>query len=322
MNTLITGGTGLIGRALITELNRAGHAVAVLTRDPAKRPVLEHNVEVVTWDAATPGPWLDQIARADAIVNLAGESIGGGLWTQARKRRIRRSRERIGTLLVDAITQADAKPAVLVQASAVGYYGPRDSSPLDEMAHAGQDWLSQVAVDWEASTQPVEESGVRRVVIRSGLVLAADALLMTRMMLPFRFFVGGRLGTGRQILSWIHIDDEVRAIRFLMEHPTAAGAFNLTAPNPVSNVAFSRMLGTVMRRPAWLPVPAAAIRLILGEMSLIDNRPRTASARARADTSLVVISRGDLKKRMARLESTDRLLKLLVDTLVRRLRSQ
>lgn len=267
MKTVIVGGTGVIGRALSAELRTSGHQVSVLTRNPTRASDLQAQATVIPWDGVTMAEWVTHITGADAVVNLAGENLGAGLWTPSRKRRIRESRTRVGSLLVQAIAQGETRPSVLIQASAVGYYGPRDNHPIDETASPGQGWLPQVAVAWEDSTQPVEALGVRRTVIRTGLVLASRGGLLSRLMLPFRFFAGGRLGSGRQTFSWIHIDDEVRAIRFLIEHPTASGAFNLTAPNPVTNAAFSRILGTVMRRPAWLPVPALAIRLVLGEMS-------------------------------------------------------
>lgn len=267
MKVVIAGGTGLIGPALVHELETIGSEIYVLTRHPERTTSLADHASLVGWDAATLGDWTKCLDDADAVVNLAGENIGSGLWTKAKRRRIRESRTRVGGLLVQAIQGCVHKPAALVQASAVGYYGPQGGHPLDESTPAGSTWLSGVAIDWETSTAPVAAWGVRHIVIRTGLVLTQRGGLLARMRLPFRFFVGGRLDSGRQILSWIHIEDEVRAIRFLIEHPKATGAFNLTAPHPVDNATFSRILGDTLRRPAWLPVPAPAIRLALGEMS-------------------------------------------------------
>ncbi len=221
------------------------------------------------WDGRSTQGWGHLADGAYAIVNLAGENIAEGRWTAERKRRIRQSRLNAGRAVVEAVQKAKQKPSVVVQASGVGYYGPRGDEEITEDFSPGSDFLGKLALKWEYSTAPVEDWGVRRVVIRTGVVLSLEGGALPRLLLPFRFFVGGPLGDGRQWVPWIHITDEVRAIRFLMEKEDARGPYNLTAPNPVTNRELVRVLGQVLRRPAWFPVPAPVLRLLLGEMSAV-----------------------------------------------------
>lgn len=269
MRVLVTGGTGLIGRAVVADLLRDAHEVVVLSRNPVRAPALLPGVELQPWDGRTVAGWGPLVNGVDAIVNLAGESISSGRWTAARKARIVQSRLDAGRALVEAVNAAMHKPRVLIQASAVGYYGPRGAEALTEDAPPGGDWLSRLAVDWEAVTRPVENAGVRRVVIRTGVVLTLAGGALPKMALPFRFFVGGPVGSGRQILPWIHLADVVAAIRFLIDRDEARGPFNLTAPVALTNAEFSRALGRAMRRPAWLPVPGFALHLLFGEMATV-----------------------------------------------------
>jgi uncharacterized protein (TIGR01777 family) len=267
MRVIITGGTGLIGRALAASLVADGHEVCVLSRAPGRAKGLPPGVQAVAWDGRTAAEWGPLADGAAAIVNLAGESLSAGRWTSARKRRIRESRVNAGKAVVQAVQAASQKPAVVVQASAVGYYGPHGDEEVTEETPPGTDFLAQVAIDWEASTAPLEVLGIRRVVVRTGLVLSKAGGALPRLLLPFRLFAGGPLGSGRQWWPWIHSADEIAAIRYLMENPQAQGAFNLTAPNPLTNAAFSRVLGRVLGRPALLPAPAWVLRLMLGEMA-------------------------------------------------------
>ncbi len=275
MRVIITGGTGLIGSRLAASLAADGHEVIVLSRSPERRSgALPAGVRVVGWDGATAHGWGNLADGADAIVNLAGESIGGSgfpppPWTPARKQRIRDSRLKGGQAVVEAVQTAAVKPKVVVQASAIGVYGPRGDEPITESASRGTDFLASVCADWEEFTRPVEALGVRRVVTRSGLVLSADGGVLLQIMMPFRLFAGGPLGSGKQVYSWIHLDDEIRAIRFLIEHDTAHGVYNLTAPHPLPNAELARIVGRVMRRPSFVPAPAFALKLALGEMSTL-----------------------------------------------------
>ena len=265
----ITGGTGLIGRALATDLVAADHKVTVLSRSPERATGLPDGVHIERWDARTAEGWASLADGADAIVNLAGESIAAGRWTAERKRRIRESRLNAGRAVVQAVEMAGDKPRVVIQASGVGYYGPQADQEITEEALPGDDFLAQIAREWEASTEPVEAMGVRRAIIRTGVVLSTRGGALPRMLLPFRLFVGGPLGSGRQWLPWIHLADEVAAIRFLIEMAEVAGVFNLTAPNPLTNAGFGQVVGRVMGRPSFMPTPAFAMRAAFGEMATL-----------------------------------------------------
>jgi len=269
MRVIITGGTGLIGRALAQALVLRGDEAIILSRDPGRVTGFPETVQVMGWDGQTSGGWGSLVDASTAIVNLAGESIAAGRWTAERKQRIRDSRLNAGKAVEQAVRAAPDKPRVVIQSSAVGYYGPRDDQPVAEDSAPGDDFLAQVCVDWEDSTRPVGDVGVRRAIIRTGVVLSTSAGALPRMLLPFRFFVGGPLGNGRQVLPWIHLDDEIAAIQFLIDREDASGPFNLTAPKPVTNAEFSQSLGHVMGRPAVVPTPAFALRLAFGEMATI-----------------------------------------------------
>lgn len=265
---VITGGTGLIGRALAADLAAHGYEVAVLSRSAGRPAGLADGVQLVQWDGRSAAGWGRWADGATAIVNLAGATISAR-WTAKHKRAIRESRLNAARAVVEAVEGARVRPRVLIQASGVGYYGARGDEEIAEDEPPGGDFLSRFAVEWEGATAAVEALGVRRAVIRSGVVLSAAGGALPLMALPFRFFVGGPLGSGRQWVPWIHIADEVAAIRFLIEDERASGPFNLVAPGALTNAAFSRVLARVLRRPALFPVPAFAMRLLLGEMSII-----------------------------------------------------
>ncbi len=275
MRVIIPGGTGLIGQALATDLTAAGYEVVVLSRNPAAAGKPPTGVRLERWDGLTADGWGHLADSAAAIVNLAGENLAGGRWTAERKRRIIASRTGAGSAVVEAVRAAAVKPGVVIQASGIGHYGPRGDETVDETAPAGSDFAARVTVDWEASSAPVEAlgvspptgKGVRRVVVRSAVVLSTRGTALRRLMMPYRFFAGGPLGSGRQWFPWIHIADEVAAIRFLIENSNASGPFNLSAPGIVTNAEFGKALGRAMRRPSWLPVPALALRLLFGEMA-------------------------------------------------------
>ncbi len=276
MRVIITGGTGLVGGTLAQTLVAEGHEVVALTRqDPAKRlrtrtTPPDTNVQFVQWDARTATGWAHLADGADVIVNLAGENISGGRWTKARRRRILESRVNAGAAVLDAIRQATTKPRVLIQASGADFYPPSGDRILDESAPPGTSWLSRVAWEWETSTAAAARMGVRRIVARSGVILDRHSDAFPRMKLPFDLLIaGGPLGSGRQYVPWIHLKDEVRAIRFLIENEQAEGPFNLASPNPVTYKEFARTMGEVMRRPSFMRTPGFALKLALGEMSSI-----------------------------------------------------
>lgn len=277
MRILITGGTGLIGRPLTKTLATQGHQVTILSRNPAKHQAGMPEATLVQWDGRTPAGWGHLIAETDAVINLAGASIAGESltsiitqgWSPERKNYIRQSRTDAGQALVQAIEAAETRPGVLIQASAVGYYGPHGDEPLSEDSPPGDDFMANVCVDWENSTSAVEALGVRRVIIRTGLVLTKEGGILPMMLLPIRLFVGGPLGSGRQYVSWIHIRDEVQAILFLLENRSASGPYNLTAPNPVTYAQFVKIAGKIMKRPSFFPTPALALKLVLGEKATL-----------------------------------------------------
>jgi uncharacterized protein (TIGR01777 family) len=273
MRVVITGGTGLIGRALSANLASDGHEVIVLSRSPERALHLPVGVRAERWDTRTADGWGHLANGAGAIVNLAGANLAGehffpSRWTDERKRLIRDSRVNAGRAIVQAVAQADQKPGVVVQASGIGYYGSCGDEIITEDAPAGHDFLARLVVeDWEPSTAAVEEMGVRRVVARSAGVLDPNEGALWRLLLPFRLFVGGPMGSGKQWFPWIHIQDEARALRFLIDNDQASDAFNLTAPYPLTNAGFAKVLGQAMGRPSWIPVPGFALKLAFGQVT-------------------------------------------------------
>lgn len=277
MRIVVAGGTGLIGRRLLTALLSGSNRVGVLTR--SRHPDLPENVDVLHWpeglfdpsrysDAKTNHTQLvEQLRGADVIVNFAGESIAARRWTRRQKEILRSSRINATRAIVDALRHLDSPPSVLINASAVGFYGPKDDAIVTEEEPPGNDFLSHVCVSWEREAKEAESLGIRVVRLRTGLVLARDGGALPRLVLPFRFFVGGPLGSGRQWTPWIHIDDIVRLVTFSLEKDDLHGAVNAVAPNPMTNREFCRVLGRVLKRPSRLPAPAFALRLALGEMA-------------------------------------------------------
>ncbi len=267
MRVVITGGTGLIGRALAAELAGRGDAVVVTSRSPQRVEGMAGGVEVAQWDTASAPQIAGVIAGADAVVHLVGEGIADGRWTAERRRRILDSRVRSTSALVEALGTVDDRPAALLQSSAVGYYGDRGDEVLTEASEPGSGFLSDVCIAWEEASAGAEALGVRRVLLRTGVVLANEGGALPKMVLPFRLFAGGPVGDGRQWMPWIHIADEVGAIAHLLAEPAASGPFNLAAPEPATNREVSRAIGRVLGRPSLLPAPAFALKLALGDMS-------------------------------------------------------
>jgi uncharacterized protein len=266
MRILITSGTGMIGRVLTAELSAGGHELWILSRNPQQSTPVS-GTTMIQWDSQSTLGWGQLVNEVDAIVNLTGENIGAGRWTPARKREIVSSRVKAGQAVTDAIRQASKRPRMLLQASAIGYYGKTGERVLTESDTPGDDFLGQACVAWEGATKAVEDMGVRQVVTRTGLVVARKGGFMDPVLLQYRLFGGGPLGSGRQWWSWILLGDVVRAMRFLIEHDDASGAYNLTSPNPVRMSDFGRAVGNVLRRPHLIPIPAFALKLVLGEMS-------------------------------------------------------
>ena len=275
MRVIISGGTGFIGSRLSNDLAAEGHEVIVLSRSPALSEGLAKNVRIEGWDAKTASGWGYLVNGADAIVNLAGANLAGtgffpSRWTDERKKVIIDSRVNSGKAIVEAVEQAESKPGILIQSSAVGYYGTQPFNvDITEESPAGNDWLAQVCQQWEATTAAVETMGVRRVIIRSGAVLSFEDGALQRLALPYQMFVGGPMGSGKQPFAWIHPADEVGAIKFLIRNMEASGPFNLTAPHPVTNAEFGRTLGEVMGRPSLIPVPGFAINTMFGEVATV-----------------------------------------------------
>jgi uncharacterized protein (TIGR01777 family) len=263
MRVFVTGATGLIGRALSGSLLRDGHEVVALSRS-ASPAGLPPGTRAVQGDPAVPGPWEEELSRCDACVNLAGEPVAAGRWTAERRRRIRDSRV-LATRNIAAVVAAGG-PTVLVSGSAIGYYGARGDEELDESSPPGDDFLARVAVEWEEAAGPAA-GRARVVLVRTGIVLAAEGGALPRLALPFRAFAGGPVGDGAFWQSWIHVADQVGILRLALEDARASGPLNATAPAPVRNRELARAIGRVLRRPSLLAAPAFAVRAALGEMA-------------------------------------------------------
>ncbi len=273
MKIAITGATGFVGSRLVERSQTEGHHVLVLVRNVAKLaqafpPARFPNVEGVFYTPKESGSWQAAIAGCDAVVNLAGEPLFGARWTPERKQEILASRQLGTQKIVEAIGAAEPKPAVLVNASAVGYYGTSETASFDETSPAGDDFLAHVCQTWEAEAEQVKQSGTRLVILRLGIVLGMGGAI-AQMITPFKLFAGGPLGTGRQWLSWVHREDLVNLILYALAHPEVAGGLNATAPDPVRMAEFCQALADVLNRPSWLPVPGFALELLLGDAAKV-----------------------------------------------------
>ena len=257
MLVVMTGSSGLIGTALRRVLESAGHEVASLRRGTAQ--------EGGQYDIATRWVASDALTSADAVVHLAGASIGSHRWTAKRRAEIRTSRVDATRLLVDAMARLERRPTVFVAASAIGYYGDTGEGILDESAAPGSGFLAELVQDWEAEARRAEALGVRVVSPRFGIVLSKEGGALPQMVLPFRLGVGGPLGSGRQWMSWVALEYATGALAMLLQDESASGPVNLVAPAPATNRVFAKTLGKVMRRPALAPAPAFALRLVLGK---------------------------------------------------------
>jgi len=268
MKVAVTGATGFVGSRLVERLQAEGHQVLVLARNVERATRLFpkssfSTVEIVGYTPLESGGWQEKLSGCDGVVNLAGEPISER-WTPAHKQNLMNSRK-IGTQkLVEGIVQPNPKPQVLVSASAIGYYGTSETATFDESSGPGNGFLAEVCQAWEAEAQKVKEAGVRLVILRIGIVLGMGGAI-AKMVTPFKLFAGGPIGSGKQWFSWIHREDLVSLILYALTHPEMEGTFNATAPNPVRMEAFCQTMGQVMGRPSWLPVPAFAIEVLLGD---------------------------------------------------------
>ena len=266
MKLVVAGGTGFIGSALCSRLIERGHSLTLLTRSTSSAAVSPDKTWI-TWNPESAGTWEQAIDSADGVINLAGEPIAGKRWTEAQKKKLRSSRIDTTRALVAAIGKAQEKPRFLINASAIGYYGPHGDELVTEENGPGSDFLSRVCGDWEEEAKRAEDYGLRVARLRTGIVLGKGGGALAKMIPPFKLFIGGPLGSGKQWMSWIHLEDEIDLIQFLIENPDARGAVNATAPNPVTMKEFCQTLGGVLHRPWWAPVPAFALRAMLGEMA-------------------------------------------------------
>jgi uncharacterized protein len=262
MKVIISGASGLVGAALTESLRGEGHTVARLVRPDGAASAGD-----IRWDPASGFINLDAMEAADAVVNLNGASIGGGRWTPARKKLLVASRVNSTRFLVESLTRLKQKPRVLVSASAIGYYGNRGDEIVTESSAGGTDSLAKLSQDWEAEALRAQSSGIRTVLSRFGIILSAKGGALTQMLTPFKLGVGGRLGSGKQWMSWVALDDVVGILRAALSNEQVSGPVNVVAPNPVRNSEFTRVLASVLHRPAIFPAPAFALRVALGEMA-------------------------------------------------------
>ncbi len=268
MKVVLAGGTGFIGSALIDALLKRGDKVVLLTRDPAAAlHRWDAKVDARLWNGRDPGPWVMTLDGADAVINLAGESVAGGRWTPERKLALIRSRVDSTRDLIAGIKTAQERPLVLVNASAVGYYGTDPLGECAEDAPRGSDFLAALCGQWERDARDAEKLEVRVVMTRFGVVLGKDGGALAKMLPPFKLGLGGPLGSGRQPFPWVHIDDVVGAILFAVDDARLAGPVNVVAPDAKTNAEFTKALGRALHRPAFLPAPGFALRLALGEMA-------------------------------------------------------
>ena len=263
MNVLIAGGTGFLGTALTKSLEQDNHKVVILTR--RKQPKPDH----VHWDGKTTAGWGHLVNDMDAIINLTGYGLEHWPWTKKQKQKFIDSRVIPGLALASAIKDASRRPGIFLQISGINRYGLRNEGVADESTPPADDFLAQITVGWENATQSIEELGVRRVIVRNAIVLARRGGLFPLMALPVQLFFGGRFGDGRQSVPWIHVEDYVQAVRFLLHNENAHGPFNFIAPTPTSNAEFMRTLAKVLKRPYWFHLTSALLRIPLGEMSVL-----------------------------------------------------
>ncbi len=267
MRLILAGGTGFVGSALHETLTRNDHEVLILTRQAFKENAPGTRTRYLHWNPPNPGKWEQEFEGVDGMINLAGEPIIGKRWSPQQKRKVIESRISATRAIVEAIRKSKRRPQVLINASAVGYYGPHGDEEVTEDSPVGNDFLARTCQEWEAEAMKAESLGVRVVRIRIGIVLEKKGGALAKMLPPFQLGLGGPLGSGRQWMSWIHLDDLTELIGFALEKKTVQGPLNATAPAPVTMKEFSRSLGKALHRPAFFPVPETLVKILLGEMS-------------------------------------------------------
>jgi uncharacterized protein (TIGR01777 family) len=272
MHIFVTGGTGLVGNRLIETLLKRGDSVSMLTRRPeVAKAKWGERCTIVPGDPAKAGPWMDAVKECDGVVNLAGEGIFNRRWSDDFKKQMYDSRilgtQNVVKALTDHPTRADGSPKVLVNASAIGYYGPHGDEELTEASPPADDYLAKLCVDWEKAANEAAKAGVRVALIRIGVVLDPAGGALQKLLPPFKMFAGGPIGSGKHFMSWIHADDLVGLTVFALERPNVQGPINATAPHPVTNKQFGNTLGKVLGRPSFMPTPAFMLRLMLGEVA-------------------------------------------------------
>ncbi len=270
MKIVVAGGSGFIGRPLCQALLQDQHQVTVLSRSAAAtKDLLDSRIDIIEWDGHIPEGWEQTLDTADVIINLTGEAIADKRWSQDRKQVLRDSRIGTTRAIVQALSRVSTRPRTLINASAIGYYGPRDATPVTEESQSGSDFLAKLCIDWEREATQAESLGIRVIRLRTGIVLGKNGGALPRMLLPFYFFLGGPIAPGHQWMSWIHEQDVLGLIRWILANQQVHGPLNAVAPQPVTMREFCRTLGHVLRRPSWLPVPEPALRLALGELATI-----------------------------------------------------
>ncbi len=264
MKVFMTGANGFVGQKLTKSFIEAGHEVTWLVRSPKRFENSSNNVEMLVGDPTKPGKWQENVGNFELLINLAGATIFKR-WTPDYKKLIYNSRILTTKNLVDA----SARGSTLLSTSAVGYYGFTDDAPLDESAPTGTGFLAELAADWENEAMKGRDKGLRVVITRFGVVLGQDGGALAQMVRPFKFFVGGPLGSGKQWVSWIHVEDLCRAVLFILENPGIEGPINFCAPDPVQNKTLAKKIGSTINRPSFMPAPEFAINLILGEFGSV-----------------------------------------------------
>ena len=268
MKIVVLGASGFIGSNLMPALNASGHQVTGLTRRPDRVSTLKNDeINLRVWDGRNMAILANILDGIDGVVNLAGANIGQGRWTNRRKKKLAASRIQLSGILTEAILQMPVRPSFFIQGSAAGYYGIRPEGQADENAAAGQGYLAELANQWESAVAPRSAAGIRTVFLRNGMVLGRGGGILDRLLMPFSFYAGTTPGSGRQAVSWIHMEDEVRAIRFLIDHPTASGPYNLTSPNPSTMAGLIRAIAKTTGKPAWARIPEWLLKTVLGEMA-------------------------------------------------------